>query len=158
MAVRQANRQSFSHWQRRPGIDVTFGVTLTVLEPGEERTPEQELTDDLVSLIASFSGRLYGPYLSALSSESGNLRILRSRGSHQSHCVGPWLCYSNLECLWAGARDYAASLNIARPGMAFLLTYQQTRRYVSYRLASIGWMISHNFRCHLMIRDLRKKH
>lgn len=37
-----------------------FGVTLTVLEPGEEKTPEQELTDDLLSLIASFSGRLYG--------------------------------------------------------------------------------------------------
>ena len=37
-----------------------FGVTLTVLEPGAERTPEQELTDDLLALIASFSGRLYG--------------------------------------------------------------------------------------------------
>ncbi|HEY7358790.1 MAG TPA: IS607 family transposase [Ktedonobacterales bacterium] len=37
-----------------------FGVTLTVLEPGEARTPEQELTDDLLALIASFSGRLYG--------------------------------------------------------------------------------------------------
>jgi excisionase family DNA binding protein len=37
-----------------------FGVTLTVLEPGEEKAPEQELTDDLLSLIASFSGRLYG--------------------------------------------------------------------------------------------------
>jgi putative resolvase len=37
-----------------------FDVTLTVLEPGEERTPEQELTDDLLALIASFSGRLYG--------------------------------------------------------------------------------------------------
>jgi putative resolvase len=37
-----------------------FGVTLTVLSPGEERTPEQELTDDLLALIASFSGRLYG--------------------------------------------------------------------------------------------------
>ena len=37
-----------------------FGVTLTVLEPGEEKTPEQELTDDLLALIASFSGRLYG--------------------------------------------------------------------------------------------------
>ena len=37
-----------------------FGVTLTVLESGEERTPEQELTDDLLALIASFSGRLYG--------------------------------------------------------------------------------------------------
>ncbi len=38
----------------------SFGVTLTVLEPGEEKTPEQELTDDLLALIASFSGRLYG--------------------------------------------------------------------------------------------------
>jgi excisionase family DNA binding protein len=37
-----------------------FGVTLTVLEPGAERTAEQELTDDLLALIASFSGRLYG--------------------------------------------------------------------------------------------------
>ncbi len=37
-----------------------FGVTLTVLEPGEDKTPEQELTDDLLALIASFSGRLYG--------------------------------------------------------------------------------------------------
>jgi len=37
-----------------------FGVTLTVLDPGEEKTPAQELTDDLLALIASFSGRLYG--------------------------------------------------------------------------------------------------
>jgi putative resolvase len=37
-----------------------FDVTLTVLDPGEEKTPEQELTDDLLALIASFSGRLYG--------------------------------------------------------------------------------------------------
>lgn len=37
-----------------------FGVTLTVLEPGEAKTAEQELTDDLLALIASFSGRLYG--------------------------------------------------------------------------------------------------
>jgi putative resolvase len=37
-----------------------FDVTLTVLEPGEEKTPEQELTQDLLALIASFSGRLYG--------------------------------------------------------------------------------------------------
>jgi putative resolvase len=36
------------------------GVTLTVLDPGEEQTPEQELTADLLALIASFSGRLYG--------------------------------------------------------------------------------------------------
>ena len=37
-----------------------FGVTLTVLDPGEEKTPQQELTDDLLALIASFSARLYG--------------------------------------------------------------------------------------------------
>ena len=37
-----------------------FGVTLTVLEPGAERTPAQELTNDLLALIASFSGRLCG--------------------------------------------------------------------------------------------------
>jgi putative resolvase len=37
-----------------------FDVTLTVLEPGEEKTPEQELTHDLLALIASFAGRLYG--------------------------------------------------------------------------------------------------
>lgn len=37
-----------------------FGVTLTVLSPGETKTPEQELTDDLLALITSFSGRLYG--------------------------------------------------------------------------------------------------
>ncbi|GHO74001.1 hypothetical protein KSD_17720 [Ktedonobacter sp. SOSP1-85] len=49
---------------------------------------------------------------------------------------GPMLCCSNAECLWNGARDYAASLNIARLGMAFLLTSQQTRRYESYRMTS----------------------
>jgi len=37
-----------------------FGVTLTVLEPGDGKPPEQELTEDLLALIASFSGRLYG--------------------------------------------------------------------------------------------------
>lgn len=37
-----------------------FGVQLSVLDPGEEKTPEQELTADLLALIASFSGRLYG--------------------------------------------------------------------------------------------------
>jgi len=38
----------------------SFGVTLTVLEPGAGKAPEQELTEDLLALIASFSGRLYG--------------------------------------------------------------------------------------------------
>jgi putative resolvase len=38
----------------------SFAVTLTSLEPGEDQTVEQELSDDLLALIASFSGRLYG--------------------------------------------------------------------------------------------------
>ena len=38
----------------------SFDVTLTVLDAEEEKTAEQELTDDLLALIASFSGRLYG--------------------------------------------------------------------------------------------------
>ncbi len=49
---------------------------------------------------------------------------------------GPWLCCDNPNCLWSGARDYAASLNIARLGLAFLITYHQTTRYVSYRMTS----------------------
>jgi len=38
----------------------SFGVTLTVLDPREDKTAEQELTDDMLALLASFSGRLYG--------------------------------------------------------------------------------------------------
>jgi putative transposase len=49
---------------------------------------------------------------------------------------GPWLCCANPACKWSGARDYAASLNIARLGMAFLVTYHETKRYVSYRMTS----------------------
>jgi len=37
-----------------------YGVTLTVLHPDEEQTPEQELAEDLVAPIASLAGRLYG--------------------------------------------------------------------------------------------------
>ncbi len=37
-----------------------YGVTLTVLAPDDEQTPEQELTEDLLAIIASFAGRLYG--------------------------------------------------------------------------------------------------
>ena len=37
-----------------------YGVTLTVLSPDEDQTPEQELTEDLLAIIASFAGRLYG--------------------------------------------------------------------------------------------------
>jgi predicted site-specific integrase-resolvase len=38
----------------------SFGVTLTVLDPNEDKTVEQERTDDMLALLASFSGRLYG--------------------------------------------------------------------------------------------------
>jgi putative resolvase len=38
----------------------SFGVTFTVLDPGEDKTPEQELRQDLLSLIASFAGKLDG--------------------------------------------------------------------------------------------------
>ena len=38
----------------------SFGLTLTILSPDEEKTAEQELTGDLLAIIASFSGRLYG--------------------------------------------------------------------------------------------------
>lgn len=37
-----------------------YGVTLTVLHPDDEKTPEQELTQDLLALIASFAGRMSG--------------------------------------------------------------------------------------------------
>ena len=47
----------------------------------------------------------------------------------------PWLCCGNAECGWNGARDYAASLNIARLGMAYLVTYHHTRRYHPYRMS-----------------------
>jgi putative resolvase len=36
------------------------GVTLTVLHADEEKTPEQELVDDLLAIIASFAGRMSG--------------------------------------------------------------------------------------------------
>lgn len=49
---------------------------------------------------------------------------------------GAWLCCENPACRWSGARDYAASLNIARLGMAMLETYHTTKRYQAYRLTS----------------------
>lgn len=38
----------------------SFGVTLTVLDAAEDKTAEQEIVDDMLALLASFSGRLYG--------------------------------------------------------------------------------------------------
>ena len=37
-----------------------YGVTLTILHPDEEKTPEQEVTEDLLTIITSFAGRMYG--------------------------------------------------------------------------------------------------
>jgi putative resolvase len=39
---------------------LTCSVRLTVLNEAQEREPEQELVDDLIALVASFAGRLYG--------------------------------------------------------------------------------------------------
>jgi hypothetical protein len=58
------------------------------------------------------------------------------RGSDRKQAVdsGAWLwCRA---CGWNGSRDYAASLNIARLGLAYLVTYQRTKRYVEYRMTS----------------------
>jgi transposase len=41
---------------------------------------------------------------------------------------GAWLCCSNPQCLWNGSRDYAASLNIARLGVALIRHAQKTSR------------------------------
>jgi putative transposase len=49
---------------------------------------------------------------------------------------GPWLCCENPDCLWNGARDYAASLNIAALGMAFLITFCETQQYCGFRMTS----------------------
>ena len=35
-------------------------MTLTVLNEAEDKSPAQELTEDLLAIISSFSGRLYG--------------------------------------------------------------------------------------------------
>ena len=37
-----------------------YGVTLTVLSPDEDKTPEEELTQDLLAIISSFAGRMWG--------------------------------------------------------------------------------------------------
>lgn len=39
---------------------LTCGVRMTVLNADETVSPEKELTDDLIAIITSFSGRLYG--------------------------------------------------------------------------------------------------
>jgi putative resolvase len=43
-----------------------YGVRLVVLMETEDRTPQEELVTDLMTLIASFSGRVYGLRAAAL--------------------------------------------------------------------------------------------
>jgi transposase len=50
---------------------------------------------------------------------------------------GSWLCCENPECLWNGARDYAASLNIARLGLVLFLTARQRTPSQSNTLTSV---------------------
>ena len=54
---------------------------------------------------------------------------------HKAEKSAPWLICENPKCLWNGARDYAASLNIARLGLLHLLSYQHMKRYQVYRLS-----------------------
>src|SRR5712691_1760174 len=56
IAITYADRLTSFGQEYLDVLFASFGVTLTILEPGEEKTPEQELTDDLLALIASFSG------------------------------------------------------------------------------------------------------
>jgi len=38
----------------------SYGVDVVVLNGDEDKTPEQELVDDLIAIVTSFAGRLYG--------------------------------------------------------------------------------------------------
>src|SRR6266700_4243701 len=48
---------------------------------------------------------------------------------------GAWLCCSNPACNWNGSRDYAASLNIARLGVAMITHYLATGRWYHASMA-----------------------
>ena len=60
----------------------------------------------------------------------GSLANTFSSPEHHSQINdwGAWLCCSNPSCLWNGSRDYAASLNIARLGVALIRHAQKTSR------------------------------
>jgi putative resolvase len=60
IAITSADRLTRFGQEYLAVLFASCGVTSTIWEPGEEKTPEQALTDDLLALIASFSGRLYG--------------------------------------------------------------------------------------------------
>ena len=38
----------------------SYGVTVTVIEDETDKSAQEELVDDLIKLVASFSGKLYG--------------------------------------------------------------------------------------------------
>ena len=57
---RRAKKAYDNFFRRVKTLFTSFGVAFTVLEPGEEKTAEQELTEGLLSIIASFAGKLYG--------------------------------------------------------------------------------------------------
>ena len=60
VAITDADRYTrFGHAYLECLFD-SFGVTLQMLSPEGDQTPEQELTTDLLTVIASFSGRLCG--------------------------------------------------------------------------------------------------
>jgi putative resolvase len=60
VAITYADRLTRFGTEYLETLFTSFGVTLTVLDPTEEKTPAQELTEDLLSIIASFTGKLYG--------------------------------------------------------------------------------------------------
>jgi len=49
---------------------------------------------------------------------------------------GKWLICHNPLCAWNGARDYAAALNIARLGVAFLTRYHATKTFGHFTMTS----------------------
>jgi len=49
---------------------------------------------------------------------------------------GKWLMCANPLCCWNGARDYAAALNLARLGVAFLQHIQATKQYRAFTMTS----------------------
>jgi putative resolvase len=60
VAITYADRLTRFGTEYLETLFTSFGVTFTVLDPTEEKTPAQELTEDLLSIIASFTGKLYG--------------------------------------------------------------------------------------------------
>ncbi len=60
VAITSADRLTRFGTEYLETLFTSFGVTFTVLDPTEEKTPAQELTEDLLSIIASFAGKLYG--------------------------------------------------------------------------------------------------